>query len=158
MQKLITITHSQINVFDILEPDFNLWDNNHVAQGFSWRGGHVSFGVPDHDGQCLVETHLVESFPPFEEKILRAIRVPISASANLFVASTVDEYQTDIPKGDYEIEFRLSLGNLEHKTFPHTFLIDFFFKNSTEKTFSILRKSDEMTSDKVLTTVAKPAI
>jgi hypothetical protein len=158
MQALVTITHSQISIFDADKPDFNLWNDDHVAQGFSWREGHVSFGVPDHDGQCLVETLLVDSFPTLDDSVLRAIRVPLSASAGLFVATTVDEYETDIPEGDYVVEFRLRSGNPNHERHPHTFRIDFMFKRNAEREFSIIRRSGEMTSDKVLTTTAEPAI
>jgi hypothetical protein len=157
MKNLVTITHSQISVFDGSEPDFNLWNDDHVAQGFSWREGHVSFGVPDHDGQCLVETRLVETFPSLDDEVLRAIRVPLLATHSVFIATTVDEYDLDIPNGSYELEFHLRSGNMEGED-PYAFRIDFFFKRSTEKEFMILKKSGEMTSDKVLTTSAKPAI
>jgi hypothetical protein len=158
MKNLVTITHSQISVFDGATPEFNLWDDYHVAQGFSWREGHVSFGVPDHDGQCVVETHFVEAFPELDKQVLRAICVPLSASENLFIATTVDEYQTDIPNGNYEVEFHLRPGSVEKDKDPYAFRINFFFKQSAEREFVILKKSGEMTSDKVLTTSAKPAI
>ena len=158
MQALVTITHSQISVFDDGEPDFNFWTDDHVAQGFSWREGHVSFGVPDHDGGCIVETQLVDFIPPLDDEVLRAIRVPFSASGDVFIATIVDEYRSDIPKGDYLIEFRLKPGNLKDDRHDHTYRIDIFFQPDVSKEFSILRRSDEMTSDRVLTTTAKPAI
>ncbi len=157
MQFLVTITHSQISIFDNAEPDFNLWSDDHVAQGFSWRLGHVSFGVPDHDGQCVVEVKKSEQLPELSDDVLRAIRVPFSAMSEAFVATIIDESKLDIPVGDYALEYQLRPGQPDHDQYPHTFLISFFFVPGFSEDFKILRRHEEMTATEVITMSAEPA-
>lgn len=45
-------------VFPAGHPTLGLiWSDEHVAQGFAWNDNVVSFGIPDHDGGCLVELY-----------------------------------------------------------------------------------------------------
>lgn len=56
---VLDVTYGQVAVFDArLENPFNDWSETHVAQGFSWRPGSVSFATIDHDGPIAVRvTH-----------------------------------------------------------------------------------------------------
>jgi Competence protein J (ComJ) len=55
-QVRLIISHSQIAVFDpSLERPFNSWTDAHVAQGFSWRPGSVSFSTLCEWGRYDVE-------------------------------------------------------------------------------------------------------
>ena len=158
MQFLYTITHSQISLFSEEEPDFNLWSTDHVAQGFSWRAGHVSFGVPDHDGMCVVEVAVVPRAPAPDATVLRVLGVPMDVRDRLYVATTVDENTTDVPPGRYQIVYHLRRGDLEHPQHPHAFYLVFYCVRSDAPEFFIERGSGEMTSDVVLTREAEPAI
>lgn len=154
---LMTITHSQINVFDEQFPDFNNWTEEHVAQGFSWRKGHVSFGVPDHDGSTLVDVRAVDEFPPLSDAVNRVIKVPFLVSSRMIVATIIDDAITDIKKSSYQLEFRLLDGNLRDQQYPHSLLVELFLKEDISPIFEIVRRDGEMTTDSVLTTKADPA-
>ncbi|MBN9391540.1 MAG: hypothetical protein J0I20_26140 [Chloroflexi bacterium] len=50
------ISYSQLIIFDNeLEAPFNDWRPEHVAQGFSWREGSVSFRTLEDNGSMRVE-------------------------------------------------------------------------------------------------------
>lgn len=152
------ITHGFINVVDQANPVFNLWFDDHVAQGFAWQEGSVSFGVPDFDGWPLVRVREVTEFPPLTSDVRRAIRVPFHSKSNIVIASVVDEMPTPIGAGDYSIEFRIL--NTPPPTDPienYSYIIDLLIKKGKSTEFLILRKSDEVTSDKVITKSARSA-
>lgn len=156
MQFFVTITHSQINVFDSSTPDFNLWSDEHVAQGFAWRAGHVSFGTPDHDGRSLVMAEVVSSFAPLTPDVLRAIRVPMTVATKLYVATIIDDVPLDISAGTYELEYRLRKGIAEGEN-KCALIVEFSFMEKAVGDFAILARSGEMTADQILTKTAKPA-
>lgn len=158
MEFLVTISHSQINVFDLSTPDFNDWNDEHVAQGFSWRPNHVSFGVPDHDGKCLVDISVVDHVPELSPSVLRAIRVPFDASDQVLVATVFDENELNVPRGNYSLYFWLSEGNPNRPIDPYAYKLNFFFVGGYSEDFEILRRSGEMSTDKILTTEAEPAM
>ena len=58
----ITVLYTQVVVHlaDLPRPGL-LWDDDHVAQGFAWSEGIASFGVPDHDGECLLSVDVAEA-------------------------------------------------------------------------------------------------
>jgi len=156
MRFSVLIDYSQISVCDAKDIVFSQWDEEHVAQGFVWRENHVSFGIPDHDDLCLVETRLVTDFPKMEADVLRAIEVPFSAPHGVSIATIMTDYPVnDIPNGDYGLQFRLLGGEVIEKTSEfsenYAYLIQFLFCPGKGKNFEILRKSGEMTTDKVLT-------
>lgn len=157
----IGIFYSQMNICDSESSIFSLWSKEHVAQGFAWRDGTVSFGIPDHDGMCFVETKLVKELKPLNENVIRAIRVPLTIKHRTFVATVIDRKDIDIPAEEYSLEFRLLSGSLvaEKDEFgdPYAYLIQFFFLPGKSDVFEILRASDEMSTDKVLTKTAEPA-
>jgi hypothetical protein len=35
-----------------------VWTDEHVAQGFAWSPSAMGFGVPDHDGESLVQVNM----------------------------------------------------------------------------------------------------
>lgn len=81
----LPVVYSHIAVVDSKNLNqLNDWSVQHVAQGFSWRAGSVSFGTL-HNGIIQVEVTLVDEFPPLQQDTLRAIRVSFSVLDEGFV-------------------------------------------------------------------------
>ena len=77
----LTVLYSQITV---AAPEAAahglLWSDDHVAQGFAWSPGFVSFGVPDHDGQVKVMVRRSHGFQPTAQT-LWAVQTPFDVGA-----------------------------------------------------------------------------
>ena len=161
----LAITHTQLIIHDQQHRESNDWTQDHVNQGFTYREGNVAFGVPDHDGMTYVEALLVDDYPPLTDNVIRAIKVPFHASSNVIVATIMDEVETDIEQGFYSLQFRMiNLDLLPVKEDYFSLYIQLLFKKIAPlpliddtypyETFAILRKSDEITVDAVITTKA----
>lgn len=101
------VTYSQIAVFNSdLEVQTNDWKDVHVAQGFAWRPGSVSFGT------------LVDSYPLYVEvqqatgvelrpETVRAIVVPffVSPAGHVGLSDMGNDVSTAIPPGPYALVF-----------------------------------------------------
>jgi len=156
MRFSVSIDYSQISVCDEKDSIFSQWNENHVAQGFVWRENHVSFGIPDHDGLCLVETCLVTDFLPIRDDVIRAIEVPLSAPYGIRIATITEDYPIEeLASGDYGLQFRLIKSTSIEKSpefgDDYAYLLQFLFRRGKSQYFKILRSSGEMTTDKVLT-------
>ncbi len=102
----LAVSYTQVVVYvsGITPPEFD-WTDEHVAQGFAWMPTIVSFGVPDHDGKCLMQ---VETVPRIEIDLdaLWAIRVPFDVpSVPLTIGSIFDSQDVKIPEGRYSLIF-----------------------------------------------------
>jgi hypothetical protein len=100
----IDISYRQLAVFDTrMQNPFNDWSADHVAQGFAWRPGSVSFGTFE-DGALEVEVNR-KPFDP-DSKAERVIAVPFSVpEAELEVASIASSFAIALPAGEYELVF-----------------------------------------------------
>jgi hypothetical protein len=74
----VTARYNQQSICSKSEAAFPYWTKDHVAQGFAWRPGHVSFGLPDHDGNCVVQVSQTEGLPQDSALASRSILVPLS--------------------------------------------------------------------------------
>src|SRR5262245_10109788 len=102
----VTILYSQISICSASEPDFPTWTDEHVAQGFAWRPGHVSFGVPDHDGSCLVQVVKTVGLPQDSHNALRIIKVPLDVgTSGTLLATVLDSADLEIGLGKYQLYF-----------------------------------------------------
>jgi Competence protein J (ComJ) len=104
----VEVSYTQIAVFDQQLPNpFNDWTDAHVAQGFAWRPGSVSFGTLESAGplsvQVLRGTHFDETVSDAE----RVIAVPYSVPAHgwIEVGSIGGGVGLDIPPGEYQLIF-----------------------------------------------------
>lgn len=74
----IYISYSTIAVFDSsLAQPFNDWNDQHIAQGFSWRPGSVSFLTLEESGTYTVSITASEQVQ-VRADALRAILVPFT--------------------------------------------------------------------------------
>ena len=102
----IDVSYSQISVFNsLLDNPFNNWTPQHVAQGFSWRPGSVSFKTLIDSGPICVEVRMAEALPM--PTGTRAISVPFVCplGGTVEVSSITGGQETDIPPGNYQLLF-----------------------------------------------------
>lgn len=107
MEVNVAILYSQLCVFDpALKAPFNDWEEAHVAQGFSWRPGSVSFATADHSSPVIVDVTCADA-PPDAGLAATAIRVPFDAplSGNVEIGSIMSGVQVPIPPGAYALHF-----------------------------------------------------
>lgn len=162
----LSILYSQFIVYDKEHNEFHNWTNDQTSQGFSYRDGCVAFGVPDVDGNAYVDVLMVDEHPPLTDSVLRAIKVPFHARSNVIVSTVMrDDVETNVPAGFYSLEVRLV--DISLMPVQDEFLglyIQLLFKKIAPlplidgsypcEAFAILRKSDEVTADAVLSTKA----
>ncbi|MGK9165233.1 competence protein ComJ [Inquilinus limosus] len=146
----LTVSYTQIvvSVSGITPPEFD-WTDEHLAQGFAWMPTIVSFGVPDHDGKCLIQVETVPRIQ-IDPDTLWAIRVPFDVpSVPLTIGSILDGKDVKIPEGRYSLFFEALPGNFgEGRDYAFVFRLKFFKNLSPD--FKILKQGTELTTDKVL--------
>jgi Competence protein J (ComJ) len=104
----VFVSYSQLSVFDpSLAKPFNNWTRVHVAQGFAWRPGSVSFKTLSESEACDVELLLGERERPIASYALRVIEVPFLVPSNglLEVASIGDGQRLELSPGSYQLRF-----------------------------------------------------
>jgi hypothetical protein len=103
------VSYSQIAVFNPnLQNPFNDWQPQHIAQGFSWRPGSVSFGTLEDSGVIHIEIVQAQNISLDNDSKI-AILVPFSVSENNSVEiSSIGSGQTvEIPNGNYALVFEI---------------------------------------------------
>lgn len=100
-------TYSQIAVFrPSLNNPFNDWTTRHVAQGFSWREGSVSFSTLDEAGRAETTFECQPSFVPVS-KAIRAIVVPfeVDRGGKVECATIAQSMVVELKPGKYALHF-----------------------------------------------------
>jgi len=104
---LLEVSYTQVAVFDsLLVSPFNDWTDAHIAQGFAWRPGSVSFGTLDSGGQLRVEVTQtpVNAGASTAERIISVpFRVPDHGAIE--VASIGSSVALELPGGEYDLTF-----------------------------------------------------
>lgn len=128
-----------------------LWTDDHVAQGFAWDDGIACFGVPDHDGTCLIEVDTGAAASDLTiESCLWAIEVPFNATApTIQVGTILDDRPVSIAQGEHRLVFEAHAS-----ADGQAFRLRFCFIPSGPTRFAIL-KQGTLQSAKVLTTKAE---
>jgi hypothetical protein len=103
----LEVSHAQVAVFDPrLAQPFNDWTDVHVAQGFAWRPGSVSFSTLEGAGPIAVSVGIgrgrTQSAQPE-----RSIAVPFSVPPHgeVEVATISASRQLQLAGGEYELLF-----------------------------------------------------
>src|ERR1700743_191003 len=92
----LDITYSQVAVFHpSLKQPFNIWTDRHVAQGFAWRPGSVSFSTIDEGGVHTIRVSVISSFVEISPAAIRVIEVPfrVPSDGSVEIASISDSQQ-----------------------------------------------------------------
>jgi hypothetical protein len=155
----LTISYSQLAVFHSgLKHPFPDWKPEHVAQGFAWMDGSVSFGTLS-DSTCEIK---VEQAGQVEEKeeAVRSIVVPFTVGEEtVSVASVMSaELRYPLPPDRYELVFHAI--PLEKVSDSGLFRVRYelvFVKSDTPRA-RILKQDAELNPPDPLVMEAKPAV
>lgn len=104
----IQVAYTQLAVFDAqLASPFNDWTDAHVAQGFSWRPGSVSFATLDGSGPLKLRVIASTLFDEQSSLGERVIRVPfrVPEHGEIEVGSVGDSAQVALKPGEYDLVF-----------------------------------------------------
>lgn len=97
----------QISIFEAnMQDPFNDWNEQHLAQGFSWRSGSISFKTPMRHGEIDVTVDLINNIV-IRADATRAILVPFTTWGGLVEISSIAQSELiDIPPGRYAVLFQ----------------------------------------------------
>ena len=151
----IEVSYSQLAVFSAtLKQPFNDWSDQHVAQGFSWRPGSVSFRSAAESGPHSVEIIVVDNAGAIENDALRVIEVPfeIPSDGEIEIGSISCTAVMSFPEGKFLLrcEF-LSQPNTAGQRVRLTFA-----RKDTPR-FAIVRADEQLSPPGELVTTAQPA-
>lgn len=140
----LTVLYGQVHAcrVDHAAPG-SLWTEDHVAQGFAWRPEAVSFGVPDHDDDCLLTARVAEGSHEIDGRAIWAIRVPFESTAGTVeVGGIAATRGLELPIGAYALTFEALPGEdgLAYEL-RMTFILD------AGAGFAILRRGGEIGVD-----------
>lgn len=150
----ISVSYTQVAVFlSSLEKPYNNWSERHVAQGFSWRPGSVSFRAFD-DGDIEISVSIQSEY---RESMAaeRIIRVPFHVPPNAIIeiGSIFDTTQVEVPSGDYAVIFEHGRAVDEKKMWCNLILEP----SQLEVREKIIRADPELTPEDDLLMFADPA-
>lgn len=150
----ISTSYNQVVVFaSALENPFNNWQDQHVAQGFSWSENSVSFRTLNEFGSCSIEIGISECHPCSDDSI-RAIRVPFSVPEDsmIEIGSIGDSVPLSIAPGAYALLFQI----LEVRP-DGTESIRLSFSKREPMDFATIKADEQITSSCHLCLTAKAA-
>jgi hypothetical protein len=103
----LELAWSQLSVFDAnLSDPFNDWTEQHLAQGFTWRAGSVSFKLPVRSGRIDVQVELVDQII-VDHSAQIAIVVPFTTWAGVVEISSITQAELiEIDSGQYALLYQ----------------------------------------------------
>jgi hypothetical protein len=107
----LDVSYGQVAVFQsALQQPFNDWTNTHVAQGFAWRKGSVSFATLENAGPMEVKVGY-SAIDLTASRASRIIAVPFSVdqSGSVEFASIADSEALTLRPGEYRLVFEHGL-------------------------------------------------
>ncbi|SCX19021.1 MULTISPECIES: competence protein ComJ [Agrobacterium] len=146
----LTVLYTQVVVHlpNLPRPGL-LWDDAHVDQGFAWSEGIVSFGVPDHDGECLIRIDVADAVK-VEADAEWAVQTPFDASVSpLKIGTIANMRDVAVPNGLYNLVFQALPGSVIPEA-EFAFLLLLTFVPATSPSFEILKQGEELATDTVL--------
>jgi hypothetical protein len=158
--KLITetieleVSYSQLAVFSSgLSDPFNRWTDEHVAQGFSWRPGSVSFATLVEYGLHHVTVLILDSPPDLSPAAIRVLEVPfaVQIGGKTEIASISDAYTVVLPPGRYQLRCELlppEAGDVS--------AVNLVFWLSNDPIFAISLADDRLSPHEPLLLTAEP--
>lgn len=153
LQFQLELAWSQISIFDanLVDP-YNDWNEQHLAQGFTWRPGSVSFKLPVRSGTIDIDVDLIDHLT-VDPTAQSAIVVPFVSWAGVIEVSSITQAELiEVESGQYALLFQsgvrdgqawVSLGLMPAS------------RNGVEP--MILRSDDALHADQPLLMEAEPA-
>jgi hypothetical protein len=149
------VSYSQLAVFaSALTQPFNDWSDRHVAQGFAWRPGSISFRTLSEVGMHVVDIDIVDHAGAVHPDAVRAIDVPFDVPADgaIEIGSITETVPLSLPVGTFLLrcEFRRSNTVGEER-------VRLIFARRDAPRFAVVRADPELSPGEVLLTTAEPA-
>lgn len=151
----VEVSYGQLAICaSVLLQPFNDWTDKHVAQGFAWRPGSVSFRTMVEVGAHSVEIELAEHVGALHPDVVRAIEVPFEVPADgaIEIGSISHMVPLTMPVGTYLLrcEFLQRTSVLGER-------VRLVFATKDALHFAIARADDSLSSDGELLTTAQAA-
>lgn len=149
------VSYRQLSVFaSSLSQPFNDWTDQHVAQGFAWRPGSVSFRTMSEVGTHIVDVEVVDRLNAVHPDTLRAIEVPfeVPPDGEIEIGSISETVPLTLPPGSFVLRCEFLRSASEDG--DRVRLI--FAKRETPR-FAVIRADQELAVSKELLTTAEPA-
>ncbi|MDO9073101.1 MAG: competence protein ComJ [Rubrivivax sp.] len=152
----VEVSYRQLAVFaSSLKQPFNDWTDRHVAQGFAWRPGSVSFRCMVEAGQHSVEIDVANHVGAVHSDAVRVVEVPfnIPADGAVEVGSIAETVALSLPAGSFLLrcEFLQPAGTAGER-------VRLTFARNDDPRFAVVRADPELTIDGELLTTAQPAL
>lgn len=151
----VEVSYSQLAVFDAhMRSPFNDWSDAHVAQGFTWRLGSVSFGTLQSAGTVRVRVFLNGLFNESTSTAARILLVPfpVPPDGEVEIGSIGGGVKLALPPGEYELVF-------EHgQDSENGFWVNLWFRETgTAVQAKVIRADPELDPPSELVMNAQPA-
>jgi hypothetical protein len=150
------VSYSQLAVFSSsLSQPFNDWTDQHVAQGFAWRPGSVSFRTMSEAGTHVVDIEVVDHLKAVHPNALRAVEVPfeVPTDGEIEIGSIAETVPLTLPAGSFELrcEFLRSAGEDGDR-------VRLIFAKLEALRFAVVRADQQLEVSEELLTTAEPAL
>ena len=152
----IEVSYGQLAVIvSSLKQPFNDWTDRHIAQGFAWRPGSVSFRSMVEAGQHSVQIEVTNHVGAVHPRAVRAIDVPFEVPRDgaIEVASITDTVPLFLPAGWYLLrcEFLQPAGATGER-------VRLTFAKKDFPRFAVVLADGELSIDSELLMTAQPAL
>lgn len=149
------VSYSQLAVFaSALSQPLNDWTDQHVAQGFAWRPGSVSFRTMSEAGTHFVEIEVVDRLGAVHPDAVRAVEVPFEVPADgaIEIGSIAETVPLTLPAGSFVLrcEFLQSPGEGGDR-------VRLTFSKKDAAHFAVVRADPELAVSSELLITAEPA-
>jgi hypothetical protein len=149
------VSYSQLSVFlGTLPQPFNDWSDQHVAQGFAWRPGSVSFRTMLEAGPHAIDIEVVDRAGPVHPDAVRAVEVPFEVLADgaIEIGSITETVPLTVPPGAFLLrcEFLRAAGADGQR-------VRLIFARKDAPRFAVVRADSDLSIDGELLTSAHPA-
>lgn len=152
----VNVSFSQLAVFhSALQQPFNDWTEKHVAQGFAWRPGSVSFRTLVEAGPHSVEIDVAQDVGALSLGVVRAIEVPFEVPVDgaIEIGSISASVPLFVPPGSFLLrcEFSGPAGDAVGR-------VRLVFANTNAAHFAVVRADALLSAKGGLLTTAEPAL
>ncbi len=149
------VSYAQLAVFaSALAQPFNDWTDQHVAQGFAWRPGSVSFRTMSEDSLHVVDIEVVDRLGVVHPEAVRAWEVPFEVPVDgaIEVGSIAGTVPVALPPGLFLLrcEFLRSTADDGER-------VRLTFAQKDQPRFSVVRADPDLAALGELLTTAEPA-
>jgi hypothetical protein len=148
------VSYGQFAVFtrELAQP-FNDWLDQHVAQGFAWRPGSVSFRTMVEAGLHEAEVEIVNRMGLVASDAVRVIEVPFDIPENgeIEIGGITETVPLTLPTGEYLLRCEFL------QTTNSSGRLRLVFAKNEPIHFSILLADADLTIGDELLTTAQPA-